>query len=146
MNKDIILGVLIGFIFTIILIGVGGFFLFPKLAPMFGLPGASQPAGNSNPQNGQSANYGSPPSQQQGPQSNGTLFGCPELKLIGAETVKSGVPFTIQNIDSKPHTIYISETKYDLATGEKKAITVSGWGDYTVPCDGSKYGKLTVGQ
>ncbi len=148
MNKDIVLGFLIGVILTVVVIGVGGFFLYEKVSPMFGLPGGGQPAGNGDFQNGSpTANYGSPPSQQQqGSQSNGTLFGCPELELVGATAVKSNVPFIVQNTDSKPHTIQISETQYDFAAGEEKTITVSGWGDYIVPCDGSNYGSLNVGQ
>lgn len=150
MNKDVLLGVLIGFILTIILLGVGGFFLLPKLAPMFGLQGIIQQAGN--PSAGQNnGNYAPPSAQQQGSQkqgsqSNGTLFGCPQLQLVGATAVKDSVPFVLQNTDSKSHSMYISQTKYDFAAGEKKTITITGWGDYTVPCDGSNYGSLHVGQ
>lgn len=209
------LGILIGFILTVVLAGVGGFFIYQRVAPMLGLPGTNQSAGTSgkdsgagsfsqfygslpqvqkdcivqaigqkkvdgllkndpsmmqqmtqtdfgkvsecapsgaNPstggsQNGSSSTNGLLPSQQQqGSQSNGTPFGCPELKLVGATIVKSNVPFTVQNTDSKPHTIYISEAKYDFVAGEKKSITVSGFGNYTVPCDGSNYGSLNVGQ
>ena len=129
MNKDIMLGIFIGFILTVILagIGIGGFLLHQKVAgPMFGLPGANQPQ----------------------PQGNGTLFGCPELKLVGTETVKNGVPFTIQNTDSKPHKISISGTEYSFAAGEEKTITISsGWGKYQVPCDGYvNVGQLNVGK
>ncbi len=150
MNKDIMLGVLIGVILTIILLGISGFFLLPKLVPMFGLQGISQQA--NNPSAGQNNGNYQPPSaqqqgsQKQGSQSNGTLFGCPELKLVGTQTLRSGVPFTVQNTDSSPHKINISIMEYDFAAGEKKTITVSGWGDYTVPCDGSNYGTLRVGQ
>ncbi len=143
------LGILIGFILTLILVGVGGFFLYQKLSPAFGLPGANQPAGNSNPINGanQGGNYGSPsPSQQQGSQSNGTLFGCSELKLVGTQTLKSGVPFTVQNTDSKPHKITISITEYDFAAGESEAITVNGGGIYQPVCDGAKFGELNIAE
>ncbi len=132
MNKDIMLGVLIGFILTVILIGVGGFFVLPKIIPMFGFPGAGQP--------------GLPASQQQGSLSNSTLFGCPELKLVGAETVKSGVPFTLQNTDSKPHKLNISITEYSFTAGEKKTITIpSGQtGVYHPMCDGTNVGELNI--
>lgn len=138
------LGVLIGVILTVILIGVGGFLVLPKLAPMFGLPGTGQPVGGSP--NGPSGNNGPPSSQQQGSQSNGTLFGCPELKLVGAETVKAGIPFTLQNVDSKPHKINISITEYNFTAGEKKTITIpSGQtGAYHPVCDGANVGELNV--
>lgn len=127
MNKDIILGIVIGFILAIILVGIGSFFLYQKVAgPNIGLPGANQP-------------------QSQG---NGTLFGCPELKLVGTETVKNGVPFTIQITDSKPHKISVSGTEYSFAAGEEKTITISsGRGNYQIPCDGaySNMGQLNVG-
>lgn len=142
MNKDIMLGILIGIILIIILIGAGGFFLYPKLAPIFGFPATGKPAGGT--MNAPSDNYGQPTSQQQGSQSNGTLFGCPELKLIGTQTIKSDVPFTIQNTDSKPHRINISIAEYSFAAGEKKTITVSGRGPYAIPCDGLNFGNLNV--
>ncbi len=153
MNKDVLLGVFIGFFVAIILVGVGGVLAFQRLAPTLGFTGSSQPAGG--PANGPSGNYASSPPQggnyalsppQEGPQSNGTLFGCPELRLVGADTTRSGIPFTIQNTDSRPHTIRISLNEYGFAAGEKKTITVSGRGQYTVPCDGSSYGKLDVAQ
>ncbi len=129
------LGALIGFIFTVILVGVGGFFLYQRVTvgSMFGPAGVSQPGS-------------SPSQQQQGSQSNSTLFGCPELKLVGAETVKSGVPFTIQNTDSKPHKINISITEYSFTAGEKKTITIpSGQtGAYHPMCDGINVGELNV--
>ncbi len=43
MNKDIMLGVLIGFILTAILGSIGGFFLYSKFTTMSGFPGVSQP-------------------------------------------------------------------------------------------------------
>ncbi len=146
MNKDIILGVLIGVILTVILVGIGGFFLYPKLSQMLGLPGTGRPASGSI--NGPSGNYGQPPSeQQQQSQGNGTMFGCPELKLIGATAVKSNVPFTVQNTDSKPHTITISITEYNFAAGEEKTITINGEGVYHPGCDGyANVGELNVGQ
>ncbi len=130
MNKDIILGIFIGFLLTVILLavvlaGIGGFLLYQKVSgPNIGLPATNQSQGN------------------------GTLFGCPELKLAGTETVKNGVPFTIQNTDSKPHKISISGTEYSLAAGEEKTITISsGWGKYQVPCDGYvNVGQLNVGK
>lgn len=121
------LGIFIGFILAVILAGAGGFLLYQKVAgPMFGLPGANQPQS----------------------QDNGTLFGCPELKLVGTETVKNSVPFTIQNTDSKPHKISVSGTEYSFAAGEEKTITISsGWGKYQVPCDGYvNVGQLNVGK
>ncbi|HUY69852.1 MAG TPA: hypothetical protein VMU70_02465 [Candidatus Tyrphobacter sp.] len=142
MNKDITLGILVGFILATVLIGVGGFFLLPKLIPIFGLSGTGQPAGGS--MNGPSKNHGQPSSQQQGSQSNGTLFGCPELKLAGTQIIKAGVPFTVKNTDSKPHKIYISTAEYSFAAGETKTITISGQGAYTIPCDGSNFGNLNV--
>jgi hypothetical protein len=55
MNKDIMLGILIGFILTVILFGVGSFFLYPKLGQLFG---GSQPTGSdySNRQNNPGGN------------------------------------------------------------------------------------------
>ncbi len=128
------LGILIGFILTVILIGISAFFLYPTVSQIFGLPGASQPIGNGN--------------FSQQPQNNGTLFGCPELKLVGTETVKSGVPFTIQNTDSKPHKITISGTEYSFVAGEKKQATINGKGIYHPGCDGSfaNPGELNVGE
>lgn len=134
------LGILIGFILTAILAGVGGFFVYQKFTTSS--PGVSQSAGGSI--NGPSGNYGQPLSQQKGSQSNGTLFGCPELKLIGTEMIKSDVPFTIQNTDSKPHKINISIAEYSFTAGETKTITISGRGAYTIPCDGLNFGSLNV--
>lgn len=128
MNKDILLGILIGFILTVILAGVGGFVLYTKISSSSG-------------------NDGSPSSQQQAPQGNGTLFGCAALKLVGTETVKAGVPFTIQNSDAQPHTVFISGTQYDFAAEEKKSITIGGWGVYHPQCDGhvpANSGELNV--
>lgn len=50
------LGILIGFILTIILIGVSGFFLYPKLGQLLGLSGAGQPAKYGNSPNNPSGN------------------------------------------------------------------------------------------
>ncbi|HBC44839.1 TPA: hypothetical protein DCZ81_01605 [Candidatus Collierbacteria bacterium] len=48
MNKDIMLGILIGFILTVIFVGVGGFLVYQKLNnPTFGLSGAGRPVGGS---------------------------------------------------------------------------------------------------
>lgn len=127
MNKDIMLGILIGVILTFLLVVIGGFFFVPRLTMMFGFPGANQPVGGFSQQQPQS-------------QGNGTLFGCQELKLVGAATVKSDVPFMIQNSDSKMHKVSISGTEYALAPGEKKTITISGWGAYHPLCDDSPPG------
>lgn len=109
-----------------------------------------------NSTSGQSNNYASltmQPSQsasgnnqqkQQQPQSNSAIFGCPELQLVGAQTVKSNVPFTLQNTDSKQHTVAISLDTYSFSAGEKKSITIKGTGNYQPFCDGSKPGQLIV--
>ncbi len=108
-----------------------------------------------NSTSGQSGNYASPtiqPSQQesagnrQQQQSQGisAIFGCPELQLVGAQTVKSNVPFTLQNTDSKQHTVAISLDTYSFSAGEKKSITIKGTGNYQPFCDGSKPGQLIV--
>lgn len=110
----------------------------------------------SNSSNGQTGNHSLPTSQQpsqqptsgnsqqQQPQTGSAIFGCPELQLVGAQAVKSNVPFVLQNTDSKPHTVAISLDAYSFSVGEKKTITIKGSGSYQPFCDGSKLGQLTV--
>lgn len=134
---------------SIIVVGVlvlGGMFFY------FYRPGAGQPAGSpmAGPGNYEGAPSVQPPQGFQGNgqpqqlQSNGTLFGCAELKLVGTGTVKDGIPFMLQNTDSKPHKISISIAEYSFAAGEKKTITIHGSGGYHPACDGSNVGELNV--
>ncbi len=122
-----------------------------------GLKVNSTPAPSiNNPSNGQTGNYSLPTSQQspqqstsgnsQQPQAGSAIFGCPELQLIGIQTIKSGIPFILQNTDSKPHKVRISLDTYSFLVGEKKTITIKGTGNYQPYCDDSKVGQLTVGE
>lgn len=111
-----------------------------------GLQVDSTPASSTgNSTNGQSGNYQLPTTQQQ-PQTGSAMFGCPELQLVGIQTVKSGVPFILQNTDAKPHKIRISLDVYSFSAGEKKTITIKGTGNYQPYCDDSRAGQLTVGE
>lgn len=80
---------------------------------------------------------------------NSANLGCPELKA-SVQQPKSGVPFTIQNTDSKPHTLHISTTSYQFAAGQTLTITINGTGNYQPACDvekgaiGTKIGSLTI--
>lgn len=111
--------------------------------------------GNST--SGENSNNPLPPSQQpsqpasgnneqQQLQTGNAIFGCPELQMVGTQTVKSGVPFVLQNTDSKPHEVRISIDTYSFSAGEKKTITIKGAGNYQPYCDNSKVGQLNVGQ
>lgn len=99
MNKDIMLGVLIGFILTAILAGVGGFFVYQKFTTS-GFPGASQSVGGSS-----------------GSASNGSSGNC---ALTTGETAFSGKVSTISppdHPDDKQYTLQSADGKtYYLRT------------------------------
>lgn len=101
------LGVLIGFILTVILVGIGGFFLFPKLGSVFGPSGANQPVGSPS---------GSVP--------NGSGGNC--APAIG-ETSFSGKVSTISPPDHPEYKQYIlqssdGQTAYLVATPTQESI------------------------
>lgn len=97
MNKDIMLGVLIGFIITAILAGVGGFFIYQKFATSGSL-GVNQPAGDPS---------GSVPSGSGG-----------NCALAAGETAFSGKvaylsqykQYTLQSADGKTYYLRLNQT------------------------------------